>query len=250
MNPEVKVNLMLANQSVNELVTSSDKFYERWIFPHSVLNVGGILIIFLPSLYPLWIGLIGLSFAAMVWNIKKSIKPLNFQPFGFGFPNFITTIRLIGLLWFAVFYQGYDDLTLFSVFTIVILLDGVDGFVARKLNQCSDQGEKLDAETDAQLVWLLSWIHFSSGNFDWWILIPGCLRYTYQLLFFWAPVRPNFPPKRFRATIAVIFFFSLSLAFVIPQPIATNMLAIAGCLIVCSFGLSLFGGLTSNRSRS
>ena len=197
----------------------------------------------------MWIGMIALSFFVLIWDIKRSIRPLNFQPFTFGYPNMITCGRLMLLLGFVLFHQNLSSITLFWAFTIIILLDGLDGLVARKMNQCSERGEQFDAETDAQLVWLLSWIHYYSGHVDWWILIPGSLRYTYQLIFFWAPSAPDIPPKRIRATIAVIFFFSLSFSFILSSESAEILLGIAGGLILLSFGLSLYGGLKTITSR-
>lgn len=247
MNKEVETKWTLPDQKAHDRLILSTKFFDWWIFPHSLISIAGMIVIMIPALYNLWLGLIGISFLAFICHINKALKPLNFQPLGLGIPNLITIARFIVLMWFALFHRGYSDLTLFIAFTVVILLDGLDGFVARRFGQCSSQGEQLDAETDAQLVWLLSWIHYTSGNVDWWILVPGSLRYTYQLLFFWVPVAPNFPSKKFRATVAVIFFLSLSLTFVLPVEIATYLLAFASSLIIVSFGLSLYGSLTSRK---
>ncbi|MDW3194865.1 MAG: CDP-alcohol phosphatidyltransferase family protein [Cytophagales bacterium] len=240
--------MALRNPWIRQTMSSST-FSGRWIYPHSLINLLGLFVFTYSSLYPYWLGLVGMSLTLLILDINKSIKVRDFQPFRFGYPNLITTGRLIGILGLCYTFHALSDLALFIAFTVLILLDGVDGLVARKLNQCSPEGEKLDTEVDAQLVWLLSWIHFYSGNVDWWILIPGSLRYTYQLLFFWVPSVSSFPPKRFRATIAVIFFFSLSLAFILEESIAKQLLFVASVLIVLSFGLSLIGGLKQHYDR-
>lgn len=234
--------MALRNPWIRETMSSST-FSGWWIYPHALINLAGLLAFSFPELYPYWLGLVAMSLTLLVLDIHKSIKARDFQPFRFGYPNLITTGRLIGLIVLCYSFHSLSDLILFTASTILILMDGLDGLVARKLNQCSPEGEKLDAEVDAQLVWLLSWIHFYSENADWWLLIPGSLRYTYQLLFFWVPAVSSFPPKRFRATIAVIFFFSLSFAFILEKSLAEKVLLVASVLIVISFGLSLIGGL-------
>lgn len=245
MNLKNHIELKRPFSFPNEAKYASSSF-GRWIYLHSIVNMLGVLVLYYTGLYPVWLGLISLSFFILIRDVKRSSELKSF-PIGFGYPNLITTGRLVLLITLAYIFQSVSDLVLFIAFSMLILLDGLDGLVARRLGQSSDQGEKLDSEVDAQLVWLLSWIHFYSGNAEWWILIAGSLRYTYQLFFFWVPGISSSPPKRFRATVAVIFFFSLSFTFVLPKELATYVLLGSSIMIIVSFGLSLVGGITHLR---
>jgi len=125
-----------------------------------------------------------------------------------------------------------------------MILDGVDGILARKFSHSSKIGEGLDMETDAFMVFLLSWIHYDSGSLSWWILIPGGLRYYYELGFFWLKDQePEFPSKRIRAFIAVIFFVALLTPFILPDNLYFFIAGTASVLIVLSFTASIINGL-------
>ena len=64
-------------------------------------------------------------------------------------PNFITILNLIlGLLAISFLFQGqYTDLIIFMVYGC-LLLDFMDGFIARKLNSTSAFGKQLDSLSD------------------------------------------------------------------------------------------------------
>lgn len=224
-----------------ESFKNADKFYHRWAYVHSCLNIGGLIVTHYFGFHNAWLGAITMSFLIFIFH---SFQQVSFTPIGIGWANIITIGRFMALIILTLTFQHLSDVTLFSCFLIIIALDGLDGYLARRLEQTSVHGERLDAEADAQLVMLLSWIHFSKDTIDWWILLPGGMRYLYHLLFFWIPAS-NFPPKRFRATIAVIFFLSLALAFILPKNMAHQLLLVAGALIIFSFGLSLAGSLRS-----
>ena len=144
------------------------------------------------------------------------------------------------LLILAFLYPVVADWVLFTGFLIVISLDGVDGFLARRYRTSSEIGETLDLETDAFMVLIMAWIHFDMGNLAWWILIPGGLRYYYELVFFWSKNTPDQPSKRVRATIAVAFFLAMLTPFVFPFELSNAIVAVASLFIIISFGVSAF----------
>lgn len=161
-----------------------------------------------------------------------------------GYANWVTISRLSIVLTLGFAYHYLSDYVLFVGFLIAISLDGIDGYLARKFDQTSKAGEALDMETDAFLVLLISWIHYDSGKVVWWILIPGGLRYYYGLTFFWLkPTVKEFPDKKMRASIAVIFFLALLMPFILNAEVSLVLLAGASVLIVLSFLASIVHGL-------
>ena len=178
-----------------------------------------------------------ISFTAlwiMGWNSIKHLQPRG------GLANRVTLIRLIGLLAVVTFSERIPNLTMAVFLTLVISLDGLDGYIARKKNQKTEFGALFDMETDALFVCLVSCILVERGLAGWWILIAGWMRYYYYVLTDLTKLNKIPEPRtRFGATIAVILFVALILAFVLPETIRTIILAIALALLVGSFGYSL-----------
>jgi phosphatidylglycerophosphate synthase len=69
-------------------------------------------------------------------------------------------------------------------------LDGVDGWIARRLKQSSNFGARLDQELDALFTLVLSFALFRMEVAGAWILIAGAWHYFYQIL------RASFPVFR------------------------------------------------------
>lgn len=81
-------------------------------------------------------------------KIKKVKEELKSE-FKLNAPNTITLFRLI-LTFFIVYmiFSGYSRLSIAIVFAIAALSDALDGFVARKFNQTSSSGGRLDQVID------------------------------------------------------------------------------------------------------
>jgi phosphatidylglycerophosphate synthase len=118
-------------------------------------------------------------------------------------------------------------------------MDGLDGTVARRLNQTSRAGEYLDMEIDALFVFIISYLHYHQQKLGVWIIIPGSMRYVYGLLFFWMmePLVTR-PGKKIRSSIAVLFFISLLFPFFLNEDIYTPLVIFSSILIIISFGIS------------
>lgn len=164
-----------------------------------------------------------------------------------GLANWVTISRLILVLVLFANYSALSKTTLFIGFTVAILFDGLDGMIARRFNESSIVGGNLDMEVDSFLVLAISWVHYDQSNIGWWVLIPGSLKYFYQLLFSWSKVEEDFFSKKVRATIAVIFFLSLSLTFILPDPYGFSVLLVSSILICFSFAGSMYLDIKSIR---
>lgn len=123
------------------------------------------------------IGLIaGSSFGALAY-----LERWRWTPSGrYGLANMITAFRF-SLVVLMLTLQSQAALA-FTLALLVLLLDGVDGWHARRSGACSIYGDVFDKEVDAFFTLSLSLILHRSGPFDGWILIPGALRYVYLLI--------------------------------------------------------------------
>lgn len=214
-----------------------DKQYENWALGHSVINILGLgSAVYLDATLG-WFVVTSFSFFVLITFTWKAVD----LPYGFGFANWVTTFRLVSLLTLALVPHQLSDLHLFGLLLLLITLDGLDGYVARRWSHQSRAGELLDMETDAFLVLLMAWWHFSSGKVGWWILVPGAFRYIYELFGRFLPeVESDYLPKKVRATIAVIFFIALLIPFIDQGNLATWILGASSLGIMVSFGLSIF----------
>jgi len=200
------------------------------------MNVLGLAIAVGIGFHHIWLISVFLCFLYYIINMHRFLK----FSMSLGYANWVTIFRLSIIFALAFSYSYLENSTLAIFFTIAIILDGVDGYLARKFNQCSKAGECLDMESDAFLVILISWIHYDFGTLPSWILIPGGLRYYFGLSFFWLrQAQKEFPPKRIRATIAVLFFIALVVPFVISSQLSSIIIMISSICIILSFKASL-----------
>lgn len=216
-----------------------ERFYRSWVIGFCLVGLTGTLTFYYIDAWNWWIGSMSLLFLIYIFKGHNALPKL---PFLIGYANIVTITRLCIIIGSMILSEHLSDLQLFLILLVAILMDGLDGVLARIFNQTSKFGEVLDMEGDAFLVAALSIYHVNHGTAPVWILLPGFMRFSFGLLNSFIPNEfKEFTSKKFRATIAVVFFFSLVLPFIVPQPISTWILQIAGALILLSFGLSLIG---------
>ena len=112
----------------------------------------------------------GVSLLVLVVTQKPALPRLG----GLGVANAITLARL------ALLIVASAVLPTAPAFAIVLVLDAVDGAVARRLGEASDFGAQLDMETDALFVAVLSVTSLVAGA-PLWVLGFGALRYVLVL---------------------------------------------------------------------
>jgi phosphatidylglycerophosphate synthase len=120
--------------------------------------------------------------------------------------------------------------------TVALLLDAVDGWVARRTGT-SELGARFDLETDALLIGVLScYVATLVGP---WVLAIGLARYAYlaaERVLPW--LREPVPPRYWNKVVAAIQGITLStvVAGVLPHALAVGTLLIALTLLAESFG--------------
>lgn len=115
------------------------------------------------------------------------------------------------------------------------VLDGVDGYLARRWGWASPFGARFDMETDALLVAVLALLAYSLGKAGPWVLAAGLLRYLFVAAgYFWPWLSRPLPPSRRRQTACVVQVLTLTLVLApaLP-PIWSEPLAAVGLGILC-----------------
>jgi phosphatidylglycerophosphate synthase len=165
------------------------------------------------------------------------------HPFSrFGAANQITTLRaiLVALVAGLVGEPKLPSVAAAAVAAsvVVTLLDGVDGWLARRERTASSFGARFDMEIDALLILALSvlaWRHQKAGA---WVVLSGLLRYVFVAAGAVAPwFRQPLPASRRRQTICVIQIAALTLVMLpaIEPPVSTAIAAAALAALSYSF---------------
>lgn len=155
----------------------------------------------------------------------------------FGAPNVITTVRAVTTALFAGLVLDAGQITgelregwawLFATLALsALLLDGIDGFLARRSGLSSAFGARFDMEVDALLILLLSALAFALDKAGAFVLAIGLMRYAFlaaQLAFPWLGAEL---PASFRRKAVCVMQAAVLGAIVTPvvQPPVSNIAA-------------------------
>ena len=119
--------------------------------------------------------------------------------------------------------------------TLVLVLDGLDGRIARRTGTQSAFGARFDLELDAALLLALSVLVWRSDRVGAWVLLIGLMRYGFVAAGWMLPsLAAELPPSNRRRVVCVIQGVVLLVALgpIIPGPWA---------VAVSAFGLAALG---------
>lgn len=126
--------------------------------------------------------------------------------------------------------------TVAAVVGVALLLDAVDGWVARRTGTASPAGARLDMTSDAAALLVLSVL--AAVTVGWWVLAIGLMRYAYVAASWLRPaLRSELAYSQFRRVIAGVQDVALLVALlpITPVPLAVVVLAGALILLLASF---------------
>lgn len=126
---------------------------------------------------------------------------------------------------------------LVTLATVALVLDCVDGQVARRTGTVSELGARLDMEVDAFLILVLS--VYASASVGPWVLAIGVARYLLLVAGQVLPwLREPTPPRYWGKVVAASVGVTLTVAAsdVLPAALSTAMLVVVLALLAESFG--------------
>jgi phosphatidylglycerophosphate synthase len=185
--------------------------------------------------------LTGLAFALAGWAVLSRALHRS-ELSSFGPANRVTLGRatLVGGVTALVAdsFSGSPPVTLLVALTAVaLLLDGVDGKVARRTGTASALGARFDMEVDAFLILVLSvYVSMLLGP---WVLLIGGMRYGFVAAArLWPWLNAPLPPSTARKTVAALqgVLLLLAGAGLLPHAVNTAVVLAALGLLVWSFG--------------
>jgi phosphatidylglycerophosphate synthase len=127
--------------------------------------------------------------------------------------------------------------TMVALATVALLLDAVDGQVARHTGTTSAFGARFDLEVDAFLILVLS--VYVANTTGWWVLASGAARYVFvaaKVVLPW--LRGTVPPRFWCKVVAAVqgVVLTVVMADVLPATVAQVALAVSLVLLAESFG--------------
>jgi phosphatidylglycerophosphate synthase len=176
------------------------------------------------------------------WYTISNLKPAG------GYANLLTMLRYILMLLIVVFSHIWPLWSLGLLFSIPVLLDGLDGYLARRLNHATRFGALFDLETDSLFMTLTGMILYQRHIVGAWLLPAAYMRYFYVLAI--AVLQLNRVQEKrtqFGPFIAFIMFVSLILEYLFQSAATRIILFSASCLIVLSFVYSFIGVIAQRK---
>lgn len=185
--------------------------------------------------------LTGVVFAFASWAVLSRALHRS-RPPSFGPANRVTLGRtaLVGGVTALVAdsFRGAPPVPLLVGLTAVALvLDGVDGRVARRTGTCTPLGARFDMEVDAFLILVLS--VYVATDLGPWVLLIGAMRYVFVAAArVWPWLTAPLPPSTARKTVAALqgALLLLAGAGLLPRGVNAGVVAVALGLLVWSFG--------------
>ncbi|PKW11161.1 Phosphatidylglycerophosphate synthase [Streptomyces sp. 1222.5] len=198
--------------------------------------------------------LTGLVFAFATWAVlSRALHRSRLSSFGPANRVTLGRATLVGGVTALVAdsFESAPPVTLLVGLTAVaLLLDGVDGKVARRTGTSSALGARFDMEVDAFLILVLSvYVSMQLGP---WVLLIGGMRYAFVAAARVAPwLNAALPPSFARKTVAAVQGIALLLAGSELLPSAANLTIVLSALgsLLWSFGRDVLWLRRNSRTR-
>ena len=174
---------------------------------------------------------------------------------GLGAANRVTLVRAALLLPVAALVVQPAIRTdagywwIIALCTAAMILDGVDGWMARRTGTSTAFGGRFDMELDAFLMLALSVLVWLSGKVGPWVMLIGGLRYLFVTAgWVWSPLRAELPPSQRRQTVCVIqgVVLLVCLGPIISSAMASAVAGGALVLLIYSFAMDVRWLLTAD----
>jgi len=182
---------------------------------------------------------------AVLAGVVATAASLRLGRMRFGLANQVTLLRsgLVCLVGGALLTSGQMvGWSLPGLIAAALALDGVDGWLARRLGLVSAFGARFDVEIDALLLLILALLVWQAGRVEIWVLAIGVLRYGFVLAGRLRPwLRAPLPPSRRRKAICVQQGVVLLICLLPPvtPALAGALAAMALASLVVSFALDV-----------
>lgn len=222
--------------TVSTASASEETAIERWSLLNAIAILAAAVVTgFLGSPWPVLLtgaGLLGglIVVARDRWTAQGH----------FGMANGVTALRL-GVIGFLPAAAASGPTVLVALSILVLAMDGIDGWLARRQGLSSAFGSFFDKETDALLLLVLCFLAVFDARLPGWIVGAGLLRYGFVIFLFVTPT----PEKTEEASEWARYIYgatvvSVLAAYVLPLDWAYPLALIATVALAGSFAQSVW----------
>lgn len=214
-----------------------DRRLENWSRFHAVATLAAIGVAdVVGSSKPIAISAL-VSFVCLIGCCRSHWSPNS----NFGWANGVTAFRLLLVLCTAYGLHGAPGFLLAVLVIGILLLDGLDGWLARRTGSASAFGAHFDMETDALLILVITQELWLRGTLGLWILTSGLLHYLYMLYSTLAPRDSSLVPRsNFGRAAFFVLTIGLALAFGLPNILGALAAAVGTIFVSVSFARSFY----------
>jgi phosphatidylglycerophosphate synthase len=178
------------------------------------------------------------TYAAVMALVIRQLR--RHHPFGrFGPANQVTTIRagLGTLLASLIGEPGTPNVAVTAAVVGIVstLLDGIDGWLARRTRMSSAFGKRFDMETDAALILVLAVLVWQYGKAGPWVVLSGLLRHVFVAAgWVWPWMRRPLTPTLRGRLICIVQIGALIVAILPPiEPPTSTIVVGLGLVALC-----------------
>jgi phosphatidylglycerophosphate synthase len=188
----------------------------------------------------LGLGVVGWVTAGLFLSALFTLVFRNVRRFGPADRVTMTRALLVGVVTVLVaesFVRHVPIAMIVTIASVALVLDLVDGKVARRSGTASEFGARFDMEVDAFLILALS--VYVARSLGWWVLAIGAMRYAYAAAgWVWRWLTRPAPPRYWCKVVAAIQGIVLTVAAGAVLPWMVNLVAVIGALalLIESFG--------------
>lgn len=209
----------------------------RWLFYHSLAMLFAAVLVIIFRIPLILTAFALVSFIILLYMHRIFLAA--FSPWG-GPANLITLFRLLIVLTLPVLDIISGNITVLIAGILIVVLDGLDGFVARKTNNVTKLGARLDMETDALFILMLTFIHWVNDITGFWLVLAGIIKHLYILIIYLGGlVKYDNARTQIGPAIAFLLFIAVLFPLFTSDHIYMPVLIIAFILVMLSFTWSL-----------
>ncbi len=140
-----------------------------------------------------------------------------------------------------------------SLASAVMILDGLDGWTARRTETSTPFGARFDMELDTILMLILSLLVWRSAKVGSWVVMIGVMRYLFVgSAYVWPWLHTELPPSIRRKTVCVVQDVALLVCLgpIVPSSLAVLAATTGLSTLVYSFGVDVRWLYTHSRTPS
>lgn len=221
------IALLLDGQSSRKPSGRSDP-QASWGNVHAAAVIMGAAMALVTGVPPLLTFVGALSLSYLVIQSRRAWTPSG----AFGLANAVTTLRLLLTIALLVGCETQGAHLVALTALLILVLDGVDGWVARRSGSSSEFGARYDTEVDALFVLALSLTLSVRGIAGPWALLAGLWRYLYVLAPLVLPTPVGEAPRTIYYRVAYLLMILSFIAALLTPPAGGFALTLLGTVII------------------